>query len=132
MNVVVEGRDRFRLVRLTEGRSFQTAETAPLEDADDAPPPEIVERARALFARLSELTGSAVEVPGPETPQLSYVLASRVYELASELRLELLAEVSERARLERVCEVFEDATVTVERQRKAAERAATNGKVDIG
>jgi Lon protease-like protein len=131
MNVVVEGRDRFRLVRLTEGRSFQTAETTPFEDADDRPPPETIERARTLFARLGELTGSDIEIPDPETPQLSYVLASRVYELANEFRLDLLAEISERARLERVCEVLEEAAVTVERQRRAAERAATNGKVDL-
>jgi Lon protease-like protein len=131
MNIVVEGRERFRLVRLTEGRSFQTAEIAPVEDADDLPPAEIVERARTLFARLAQVTGSDIEIPGGDTPQLSYVLASRVYELANEIRLELLAEVSETARLERVCGFLEEATVTVERQRRAAERAATNGKVDF-
>jgi Lon protease-like protein len=132
MNIVVEGRDRFRLVRLTEGRSFQTAETAPFEDADDVAPPQTVDRARELFHRLSELTGSNVETPDPDTRQLSYALASRLYELANEIRLELLAEVSESARLERVCEVLELAIVTVERQRRAAERAATNGRVDFG
>ena len=131
MNIVVEGRERFRLLQLTEGRSFQTAEIAPLEDADDLPPVETVERARALFGRLAQITGSDVEIPDGDTPQLSYVLASRVYALANELRLELLAEVSETARLQRVCEVLEDAAVTVERQRRAAERAATNGRVDF-
>jgi Lon protease-like protein len=131
MNIVVEGRERFRLLRLTEGRSFQTAEIVPVEDAEDLPPVETVERARALFARLAQITGSDVEIPGADTPQLSYVLAARVYELANELRLELLAEVSETARLERVCEVLEQAAVTVERQRRAAERAATNGRVDF-
>jgi Lon protease-like protein len=132
MNIVVEGRERFRLLRFTEGRSFQTAETAPVEDADDIAAAETVERARELFARLATLTGSEVETPDPETPQLSYVLAARLYELAIEIRLELLAELSEQARLERVCEVLEAAAVTVERQRLAAERAATNGRVDIG
>jgi Lon protease-like protein len=132
MNIVVEGRERFRLLRFTEGRSFQTAETAPIEDDEEVASPDVVERARALFARLAELTGSDVEVPEPETPQLSYALAGRLYELAVETRLELLAEVSEPARLERVCEVLEEATLSVRRQRRAAERAARNGKVDIG
>lgn len=132
MNIVVEGRERFRLVRLTEGRSFQTAETAPIEDADDLAEPDTIERARALFGRLSELTQSDVEVPDPDTPQLSYALAARLSELANELRLELLEEVSEPARLERVCEVLEQVGIAVERQRRVAERAATNGKVDIG
>ena len=34
MNVVVEGRDRFRVVNLTGGRSFQTAEVEPVEDTE--------------------------------------------------------------------------------------------------
>jgi ATP-dependent Lon protease len=131
LNIVVEGRERFRLLDLTSGRSFQTGEVAPLLDDDDPSVPETVERALALFGRLRELTHSDIEVPDADTPQLSYVLAGRV-ELAPEVKLELLEEVSERARLERVCELLEAATVAVERQRRAAERAATNGRVDLG
>jgi hypothetical protein len=131
MNILVEGRERFRVVELTEGRSFHTADTAPVDDEDDPAPEAVVERARSLFGNLRELTGSSVEVPAAELPQLSYALASRV-ELASEVKLGLLAEVSERLRLEQVCEILEEAAVAVERQRRAAERAATNGKVDLG
>jgi Lon protease-like protein len=131
MNVVVEGRERFRLVEMTEGRSFDTAEVDALDDADDPAEADTVERAQALFGRLRELTGSEVEVPGSETPQLSFALAARV-ELASEVKLELLEEISERVRLERVCELLEGAALTVERQRRAAERAAGNGRVDLG
>jgi len=131
LNIVVEGRERFRLVEVTEGRSFHTAEVTSLDDADDPPEPETVERARALFGRLRELTGSEVEVPEGGTPQLSYALAARV-ELAPDVKLELLEEVSERVRLERVCELLEGAALTVERQRRAAERAAGNGRVDLG
>jgi Lon protease-like protein len=132
MNIVIEGRERFRLLRFTEGRSFQTAETEPVDDADDVADEGTIERALALFARLAELTASEVEIPPPETPQLSFALAGRLSELATETRLELLADVSERTRLERVCEVLEEATVIVQRQRRAAERAATNGRVDLG
>ena len=131
MNIVIEGRERFRLIDLTSGRSFQTGDVAPLRDADDPAEPETVLRAEELFGRLRELTSSDIDVPGAETPQLSYVLAGRV-ELAADVKLELLAETSERVRLERVCELLEDAAVTVERQQRAAERSATNGKVDLG
>jgi Lon protease-like protein len=131
LNVVVEGRERFRLVEVTEGRSFHTGEVISLDDADDPAESDTVERARGLFGRLRELTGSEVEVPGSETPQLSYALAARV-ELAPDVKLELLEETSERVRLERVCELLEGAAVTVERQRRAAERAAGNGRVDLG
>jgi Lon protease-like protein len=131
LNIVVEGRERFRLLELTSGRSFQTADTADLDEPADPALPETVERARLLFGRLRELTRSEVEVPEGDDEQLSYALAARV-ELATEVKLELLAETSERVRLERVCELLEEAAVAVERQRLVAERAAKNGKVDIG
>ena len=132
MNILVEGRERFRLVRLTEGRNFHTAETAPVVDGDEAAPPETIERARELFSRLAELTGSDVEIPPGDTPQLSFVLAGRIHEVANDLLQELLVERSEKARLERVCELLEAAATVVERQRRAAERAATNGRVELG
>jgi hypothetical protein len=47
------------------------------------------------------------------------------------VKLELLEEHSERIRLERVSELLEGAAVSVERQRRAAERAVTNGRVHL-
>ncbi|MBA3375547.1 MAG: LON peptidase substrate-binding domain-containing protein [Actinobacteria bacterium] len=131
MNILIEGRDRFKLLDLTSGRSFQTGDIASIEDVDDSADASTVERARALFGRLRDLTSSEIEVPDADAPQLSFLLAGRV-ELAAEAKLELLAETSEKVRLERVCELLEEATVAVERQRHAAERAATNGKVELG
>ncbi len=130
LNIVVEGRERFRLAELTSGRSFQTGAVSPLVDDEDPAGREEVERARELFSQLRELTGAEVEIPAAEEPQLSYALASRV-ELEPEIKLELLAERSERVRLERVCELLEGAAVTVSRRRRAAERAATNGRVHL-
>jgi Lon protease-like protein len=131
LNVVVEGHDRFRLLGLTSGRSFRTGGVAEVVDAPDPAAPAAVSRALALFERLRELTGSEVEVPSGEIEQLSFALAGRV-ELAPQIKLELLQELSERVRLERVCELLEAASQTVERQRRAAERAATNGRVQLG
>jgi Lon protease-like protein len=131
MNIVVEGRDRFRLLGLTSGRSFNTGSVAPVDDGDDPAEADSLERALGLFDRLRELTGSEVVMPDAGTPQLSYVLAGRV-ELAAAVKLELLEETSERVRLERVCELLEAAAITFERQRRAAERAATNGRVHLG
>ena len=42
LNIVVEGGDRFRLVELTEGRSFHTGTIEPFSDRDDPPPPDDV------------------------------------------------------------------------------------------
>jgi Lon protease-like protein len=130
MNIVVEGRERFRLAELTSGRSFQTGVVSPLEDAEEPVEAGSIARARKLFSDLRELTDSDVEIPEADLPLLSFALAARV-ELAADVKLELLAEVSERARLERVCELLEGAAVTVGRRKRAAERAATNGRVQF-
>ncbi len=130
-NIVVEGRERFRLLELTSGRSFQTGAVAPLLDGDEEAEPRSVERALELFSRLRELTGSDVEVPSEQTEQLSFALAAKV-ELAPDVKQELLQQQSERTRMNRVCELLASATVAVERQRRAAERAASNGRVDLG
>ena len=131
MNIVVEGRERFRLLELTEGRSFHTGEVEPFGDEDDPADVESIANALELFNRLRELTGSDVQVPAEDSPQLSYELAARV-ELAPDAKQALLQEVSERIRIERVGELLAEANLTVERQRRAAERAATNGRVDLG
>lgn len=130
MNVLVEGGERFRVQELTGGRSFQTGRTAPLLDDDDPAGAEAIEHALELFDQLREATASEVEPPPADSPQLSYALAARV-ELDPEIKQILLQATSERVRLERVCELLVEAAATVERHRRAAERAATNGKVDL-
>lgn len=131
MNILVEGRERFKLVGLTSGRSFQTGDVEAILDDGDSPETDSVDRALELFDRLRELTGSDVEAPSPGGEQLSFALAARV-ELVPEVKQELLQETSERIRLDRVCELLDEATVAVERQRRAAERASTNGRVELG
>jgi Lon protease-like protein len=128
LNVVVEGRERFRLVELTSGRAFQTGEVEPV--ADDPEPAETgdVERALEMFRKLVELTGSDVEEPDPGTPQLSFALAAR-FDFASPLKQELLQETSERIRMESLCRLLEAAAEAVERQQEIAARAQTNGRV---
>jgi hypothetical protein len=48
------------------------------------------------------------------------------------VKLALLVEISERVRLEQLCEILDGLTTAVRRQRRAAERAASNGRVDLG
>jgi ATP-dependent Lon protease len=128
LNIVVEGGERFRLVELTEGRSFHTGTIEPFSDSDDPPPPDDVRRGLGLFARLVELTGAEVEVPDEELEQPAFAIASR-FELAPELKLELLEEPSARLRLKRLCEILETVAAAVERQREVAGLAQRNGRV---
>ena len=58
MNVLVEGRARFRVVEQTEGRSFRTAEVEPLEDAEgEEPSEEEAERTLEIFRQLVDDRG---------------------------------------------------------------------------
>ena len=130
LNIVVEGGERFRLTELTDGRSFSTGLVAPIADDDDPADAAAVQEALLLFERLRELTGSDVEVPAADAAQLSFALAGKV-ELPAHDKLGLLAETSERARMEVVQDLLTGAVVTAQRVRRASERAATNGKVDL-
>ena len=127
LNIVVEGRERFRLRALTEGRSFHTGDVEAVEDQHDPADPADIEEALRLFAKLLELTGTEVETPEPDHAQLSFAIASR-FELAAEVKQQLLQATSERERMKRVCEILSAAAVTVERQREIAARAQRNGR----
>ena len=129
LNIVAEGRDRFRLVELTQGRSFQTGLVEPIEDEPGAADPTDSEKALELFQRLVELTGAEVSEPRLDAEQLSFELAGR-FEFAPELKQRLLQLTSERERMRLLAELLTGAAAAVEREREIAERAQGNGKVD--
>ena len=129
LNVVVEGRERFRLLELTDGRTFQTGLVEPVEEPDDPAESADAERALELFHKLVELTGAEVEEPAAGTELLSFELAGR-FEFAPELKQRLLQITSERERVKVLADLLEGAAQAVEREQEIAERAASNGKVD--
>jgi Lon protease-like protein len=131
LNILVQGGERFRLTELTDGRSFNTGLVTGIEDVHDPAEGAAVDEALRLFGALREVTGSAVEAPDRGDAQLSFAMAAKV-ELPVDEKLALLAETSERLRLEQVQELLANALLTAQRVRRAAERAATNGKVDLG
>ena len=64
MNVLVEGAERFRIIRQTGGRTFSTAEVEPVDDTDPVGGPEPGARALNAFhsprsCRSSSLGGSS-------------------------------------------------------------------------
>ena len=73
MDVLVEGGERFLLEELTSGRSFQTGRVSALEDEEDQPEQDEVERALGLFERL--VGQLSLELAG--TKKLSQRLPSR-------------------------------------------------------
>ena len=80
MNILVEGRGRFRIVAETEGQSYRTAEVEPLEDdAGEEPSDEETERTLEAFRRLAAIAeADEVDVPSPGGGTLlSFQLAAR-------------------------------------------------------
>jgi len=128
MNIVVEGGDRFRLLELTRGRSFQTGVVEPVEDDDEPPAGEDVERALAIFRELAEVAGSDVDVPDLESPDIDWEIAARV-DFGTDPKQELLGTTSPAQRMRRLIELLETSLDAVKLEQTLRERAARNGKV---
>ena len=132
MNVLVEGRGRFRVIELTEGRSFRTAEVEAIEDEGELPSHVDVERTIAVFRRLVAVAeADEIDEPAAGSPVLSFELAARV-DFGSELKQELLELRSEGRRLRRLAELLDQAAQALTREREVRQRAAGNGKVSPG
>ena len=127
LNIVVEGRERFRLVALTEGRSFATGDVQPLADEAASSEREQREAALGLYRTLAELVEADVDEPDPDSGVLSFELAARV-DFGAERKQDLLELTSEPERLARVAELIESAIDAIRLERELAERAALNGR----
>jgi Lon protease-like protein len=127
LNIVIEGRERFRLVGLTEGRSFATAEVEPLADEAGVSEREQREATLDLYRRLAELVEAEVDELDPDSGVLSFELASRV-DFGVERKQELLELTSEPERLARVADLLGKAIDAIRLERELAGRAAMNGR----
>jgi len=129
LDVVVEGRDRFRVTQITEGHSYMSAEVQPFEDDEAAADPALVSACVESLEHLAAAAGTdagALEVSGEN---VAWQIASQV-DFGPELKQQLLEMRAENERLERLTEALEEATALVTTQRDIKQRAAGNGKVD--
>jgi Lon protease-like protein len=130
LNIVVEGRERFKLVELTSGRSFNTGEIEPLVDLAGEPDPADVERALGLLRRLGEIAGADVEELSVASSLPSFELAARV-EFDPRIKQDLLEQRSEPQRLQTLAGLLERAARLLEVQQAGRRIAQTNGKVGL-
>lgn len=127
LNVLVEGGARFKVERLTRGRSFMTAQVEPLEDDPGVEPDEdAAERVTEAFRALAMAAGAEAEVPEPDLPSLSFHVAARV-EIAADAKQELLESRSEPERLGKLRALLDGAREAILAARRLGEHAKKNG-----
>jgi Lon protease-like protein len=129
LNIVVEGRERFRILAETSGRSFRTARVEPVPDSDEEPADEEVRRCLAAYRAVVEAAEEELIEPDPGAEGLAYWLAARV-DFGPEIKQELLELTSERERVARMASLLARARVTLAWARTARERASGNGRVE--
>jgi Lon protease-like protein len=126
LNVVVEGGARFRVERLTRGRTFLTAVVSPAPDGFGRVDPDIAARATEAFRALAVLAGVEPEEIDETASQLSFELAAQV-ELPTEAKQQLLELDEEQPRLELVIGLLDAVREALLVAHRLGERAKTNG-----
>jgi Lon protease-like protein len=129
LNVVVEARDRFQLVEVTEGRSFQTAEIEALPDEGDTPTDAEVEEVLAAYERVVEAAEADLEDLDLDAQSIAFQIAARI-DFGTEIKQGLLELRSERERVVRLSPMLNRAADAVQREREIRERASGNGRVE--
>jgi ATP-dependent Lon protease len=130
LNIVIEGRDRFRIVQVTSGHSFDTALVEEVSDEEKAEVPAEEELAECLLAyrRLVDAAGAEPDEFDTGVGSVAFQIAA-VIDFTPELKQELLELRSEGERLVRLTGLLDRAVDSVLLQRTARERAAGNGHV---
>ncbi|MCW2977694.1 MAG: hypothetical protein JWM06_2975 [Actinomycetia bacterium] len=126
LNIVIEGGERFRVERLTRGRSFLTAIVEPALDGRGLTDPSTAAQAVGCFRALAALAGVAPDELDETASQLSFELAAQV-ELPAEAKQRLLELDEEQHRLELVIGLLNSVREAMLAARELAEHAKTNG-----
>jgi Lon protease-like protein len=129
LNIVVEARNRFQLVGLTEGRAFRTAEVEPVPDETDTPSEGEMEDCLAAYARVVAAAEAELDDLDLDADSIAYQILSRV-DFGTEVKQGLLETRSERERMIRLAPMLEQAADAVERETEIRRRAAGNGRVE--
>jgi hypothetical protein len=131
MNVTVVGERVVRVLEETSGRLYLSAWVEDVLDDSSTAPDDDQAEARELFARLvAEIAGSSTPPPIREDIPLSYAIAGMI-EMPAEPKQDMLDCRDEEERLGMVRAILSAALEGADRERIAAARARTNGKVAL-
>ncbi|CAN5902729.1 LON peptidase substrate-binding domain-containing protein [soil metagenome] len=128
MVILVEGSRRFKLNSVLTGKPYYVGEIEYIEEQQDEDITELAEECVALLERVVEAaTEGTVDIEvEPPYQNLSFAIAGRI-EFDVETRQQILELTDEHSRLEKLKELLSTAANKLERDRKASERARTNG-----
>jgi Lon protease-like protein len=129
LNIVIEGRERFRLVEVTEGRSFAIAEVVEVDDDGETPTEEEVEQCLAAYDRVVKAAEADLEELDFDADSIAFQIAARV-DFGTEIKQGLLELRSERERVLRLAPMLNQAADAVRRDREIRDRASGNGRVE--
>ena len=132
LNILVEGGERFRLAELTDGRSFSTGSSRRSTTSTIPPRTRRSTRRSGSSGCSARSRESEVDVPSAAPPQLSFALAGEGRAPRRTTSSGSSPRRPSALRMELVQELLANAVLTAQRVRRAAERASTNGRVDLG
>jgi Lon protease-like protein len=130
MNILVRGGNPFKLLERQEDLVYPAGTVELLEDGPDVVETEVGEEARERYADLLEEITDERPDSGALSALSAYEMAASV-EIDPALKQGLLESRSEEERLKMLAALFKDGIVRLERARKIADRARTNGRVTL-
>lgn len=131
MNVTVAGGQVVRVLEQTSGRMYLSAWVEAVDDDMADAPAELRDEVHDLFGRLvAEIAGEGNAPPIRDDVPLSYAIAGMI-EMPAEPKQDLLECRDEEVRLAMVRDILSAALQGADRERLAAARARTNGKVAL-
>jgi Lon protease-like protein len=128
LNILVEGRTPFRLLRRREDMPYPAADVEPLLDAGDPAEEELAETARSRYADL-------VERATDERPEADSIGELDAFDMAATIdfrpgdKQALLELRSEPERLRALTALLEATMKRLDYAERAAERARSNGRI---
>lgn len=129
LDIVTEGRQRFEVVRVNQGRAFLRAEVVMIDDEPGTTPnEEDTARAVQLHSELLALAGAAQDLSAADPSMLSFYLAGSL-PLDLDFKQKLLSLRSEPERITLLISYLETVIPNLHRAARARTKAGGNGHV---
>lgn len=126
LDLIAEGRKRFEVLVLNQGRSFLRAEVLLVPDEPGSPAQADSERAIQCHKEILALAGAVQDLSSADQGTLSFHLAGSL-PLDLDFKQKLLALRSENQRIRAVADYLESVLPNLRRASRAREKAGGNG-----